>query len=326
MPFRPSNRQLEYAVALAEVGHFGGAARRCHVSQPTLSIQIALLEKQFGTPLFDRAPGRVTPTAVGAHVIATARGILASLDDMVAMAKTGANNLGGLIRLGVAPTFGPYFLPALLPSLHARYPGLEIYIREERPTVLERDVMEGALDCGLGPMPASGHALTFRALCTETIFLGAPKDHRLAGEMSITASQLRGERLLTLGKGHQLFDTVRELAIMSGADLREDYEGTSLDALRQMVFMGMGLSLFPELYARSEFRVEDDLVLLSVDGWEAIRTIGYFWRASNGRAAQFEQLARESEETCASLGLKNGRSGAPKKDLVKVKALANIPD
>jgi LysR family hydrogen peroxide-inducible transcriptional activator len=72
----------------------------------------------------------------------------------------------------------------------------------------------------------------------------------------------------------------------------------------------MGLSLFPELYARSEFRVEDDIALLTVEGWEAIRTVGYFWRASNGRAPQFEQLARESEETCTKLGL---RAGAPKR-------------
>ncbi|TCT08275.1 hydrogen peroxide-inducible genes activator [Aquabacter spiritensis] len=312
MPFRPSHRQLEYVVALAEAGHFGVAARRCHVSQPTLSVQIAQLEQNLGTPLFDRTPGRIVPTAVGARIVATARNVLLELDEIVAVAAGGARNLGGLIRLGVAPTFGPYFFPALLPALHARYPGLELYIREERPALIEREVMEGRLDCGLGPLPASGHALTFRRLCRETIFLGVPKDHRFAlGGPLVPVSALRGERLLTLGRGHQLFESARDLAAASGADMREDYEGTSLDALWQMVLMGMGLSLFPELYALSELGEGDDMVLLRLAGWPARREIGYFWRASNGRAPQFEQLARESDATRVALGLSDCEPAVP---------------
>jgi LysR family hydrogen peroxide-inducible transcriptional activator len=303
MVFRPTHRQLEYAVALAEAGHFGAAARRCHVSQPTLSVQIAQLEAQLGATLFDRTPGRVVPTPVGAQVVEAARAVLLTLDDIVATAASGTRNLGGLIRLGVAPTFGPYFLPNLLPALHAKYPALQIYIKEERPAVILRDVIAGTLDCGLGPAPDSGHAVTFRHLCRETIFLGVPKDHPLAAAGHVDPGALRGERLLTLGRGHHLFERARELAAACGADMREDYEGTSLDALRQMVLMGMGLSLFPELYARSEFRVEDDIALLTLDGWPASRDMGYFWRAGNGRARQFEQLASESEATCTALGL-----------------------
>lgn len=303
MAFRPTHRQLEYAVALAETGHFGAAARRCHVSQPTLSVQIAQLEAQLGATLFDRTPGRVQPTAIGERVIEAARAVLLTLDDIVAVAASGARNLGGLIRLGVAPTFGPYFLPYLLPPLHARYPALQIYIKEERPAAILREVVSGALDCGLGPAPDSGHAVTFRRLCRETIFLGVPKDHPLASIGHVDPQALRGERLLTLGRGHHLFERTRELAAACGADMREDYEGTSLDALRQMVVMGMGMSLFPELYARSEFRMEDDIALLTLDGWPASRDMGYFWRAGNGRAAQFEELARESEAACVGLGL-----------------------
>lgn len=306
MPFRPRHRQLEYVVALAETGHFGAAAKRCHVSQPTLSVQVALLEEQLGTPLFDRTRGRVIPTAVGERIIASARAVLQALDDIVATAATGADNLGGLIRLGVAPTFGPYFLPHLLPVLHRRYPGLQIYIREERPSVIEREVTAGNLDCGLGPQPLSGSVLTFRRLCREAIYLGAAKDHRLADGASVEIAQLKGERLLTLGRGHQLFESARALAAASGAQVREDYEGTSLDALRQMVIMGMGLSLFPELYARSEFRVQDHIALLTVEGWPATRDMGFFWRAGNNRATHFDQLARESEGTCRELGLEPG--------------------
>lgn len=312
MAFRPTHRQLEYAVALAETGHFGTAAKRCHVSQPTLSMQIALLERQLGAALFDRTPGRVVPTAVGGEIVAAGRVVLATLDDMVAAATRGAKNLGGLIRLGVAPTFGPYFLPTLLPALHAKYPGLQLYIKEERPAVVEREVMAGTLDCGLGPAPTSGHALTFRKLCREAIYLGVSKDHPLAKSRIIRPDQLSGQRLLTLGKGHHLFERTRELAAQCGADLGEDYEGTSLDALHQMVLLGMGLSLFPQLYARAELREDEDIVLLQIAGWPASRDMGYFWRAGSGRATQFESLAKESQRTCKTLGLSDEAEPPPK--------------
>ncbi|MFN3548904.1 MAG: hydrogen peroxide-inducible genes activator [Mesorhizobium sp.] len=303
MPFRPSHRQLEYLVALDDERHFGRAARRCHVSQPTLSIQVALLEKQLGATLFDRASGSVEPTPVGRRVVATARSVLASLDDIVTEAKAGASNLGGLIRLGVAPTFGPYFLPRLLPSIHRTYPDLQLYIREDRPTSIERDVLDGVIDCGLGPRPRADR-LVFSALGEESIFLGVPAGHRLEGKDSAGVGDLRGERLLTLGRGHRLFDSVRELAAASGAIFVEDYEGTSLDAIRQMVSIGMGCSLFPELYARSEFGRDNDVVLLRIDGWSAHRTVGYFWRENNGRRRHFETLAAESEAVARALGLR----------------------
>jgi LysR family hydrogen peroxide-inducible transcriptional activator len=302
MPFRPSHRQLEYLVALDDERHFGRAARRCNVSQPTLSIQVALLEKQLGAALFDSMPGAVQPTPVGRRVVATARSVLASLDDIVTEARAGAVNLGGLIRLGVAPTFGPYFLPRLLPTIHRAYPDLQLYIREDRPTSIERDVLDGVVDCGLGPIPRADR-LVFRILCEEGIFLGVPAGHRLEGKGVASVEDLRDERLLTLGRGHRLFDSVRELAAASGAIFVEDYEGTSLDAIRQMVSIGMGCSLFPELYARSEFGRDNDVVLLRIDGWSARRTVGYFWRENNGRRRHFETLAAESETVARALGL-----------------------
>ncbi|MFN3506801.1 MAG: hydrogen peroxide-inducible genes activator [Allorhizobium sp.] len=291
MPFRPSHRQLEYLVTLGETGHFGEAARRCHVSQPTLSVQVALLEKQLGVTLIDRMTGQVVPTPVGVEIIAAAKVILSGLDEIRALATGSKSNLGGAIRLGVAPSFGPYFLPYLLPSLHKQYPELKIYIREDRPRQLEKAVLQGETDCGLGPIPSANDGFTSLQICRERILLGVPKAHRLAAFDTIAAEELRGERLLTLGPGHRLMDEVRRLADMSGAVLAEEYEGSSLDAIRQMVSIEMGLSLFPELYVRSEFAKEDGIKLLTIEGWPGIRDIGFFWRQSSARGSHFEALA-----------------------------------
>jgi LysR family hydrogen peroxide-inducible transcriptional activator len=301
MPYRPTHRQLEYLVALGETGHFGEAARRCNVSQPTLSVQLALLEKQLGATLIDRMPGQVAPTPVGAEIIAAARVVLHGLDEIRALAASSKGNLGGSLRLGVVSSFGPYFLPYLLPRLHSEHRDLKVYIREDRPRLLERAVLEGETDCALGQIPDQEELFSFRHICRERIYLGVPREHPLARLERVPVSALKGERLLTLGPGHRLLDDVRSLATVSGALLTEDYEGSSLDALRQMVSIEMGLSLFPELYVRSEFAKEQNVRLLTLDGWSGERQIGFFWRKSSARGGHFEALARLGEAVAQSL-------------------------
>lgn len=301
MPFRPTHRQLEYLVAVGETGHFGEAARRCHVSQPTLSVQLALLEKQLGTVLIDRSPGRIEPTPAGHAIIATARSVLAGLDEITALARSARGSLGGLIRLGVVPSFGPYFLPYLLPRLHETHRELQLYIREDRPRLLEAAVLGGETDCGLGQEPDDAGAFSFEPICREQIYLAVHRDHPLARFDSVPAAALKGERLLTLGRGHRLLDDVRRLSAQSGAELAEDYEGTSLDALRQMVSIEMGLSLFPELYIRSEFGKDGNLHLIRLEDWPAERIIGFYWRRNSSRASHFAELARLGKDVASRL-------------------------
>lgn len=301
MPFRPSHRQLEYLVTLGETGHFGEAAKRCHVSQPTLSVQVALLEKQLGVTLIDRMPGQVAPTPVGLDIINAAKIILSGLDEITVLAASSKGNLGGAMRLGVAPSFGPYFLPHLLPKLHAQHPDLKLYIREDRPRLLEKAVLQGETNCGLGPIPFEQDDFVSEQICRERIFLGVPKEHPLAQMDSVPMAALKGARMLTLGPGHRLMDEVRKLADMSGAILALEYEGSSLDAIRQMVSIEMGISLFPELYVRSEFSKDDGIKLLNVTDWQGTRDIGFFWRKSSARSSHFQALAKLASQVADQL-------------------------
>jgi len=309
MPFRPSPRQLEYLIALCETGHFGAAARLCHVSQPTLSTQLQLLEEQLGATLIDRSPGRARLTPTGEQVIVLARTALASLDEIVGVSRHSAGQLGGLIRLGVAPTFGPYYLPHLLPHLHGVYPDLEIYIREDRPQALEMTVADGSIDCALAPQPEDRDRLEYRELLIETLHLGMASDHPLAKADQVRADMLAGERMLTLGPGHRLSRSVRALCAESGAILREEYEGTSLDALRQMVSIGMGLSLFPDLYAASEFaRREEQVVLRQIVDWPLKRSVGLYWRKGHVRGAHFGRFGEECRRIADEIGGGRGKA------------------
>lgn len=301
MPFRPTHRQLEYLVAVADRGHFGAAAKACNVSQPSLSAQLKLLEDQLGAPLIERGPGRARPTPTGEAVLPLARSVLALLDDIVAMAGSEAEMLGRLVTLGVAPTFGPYFMPAFLPELHRRYPQLEIYIREERPRDLDQALASGALDCILSPGTNADPRLESAPVCSEKIWLGVPADHALAHAGKVTSASLRGEKVLTLGRGHRLYDETSRLCEGTGAEMREDYEGTSLDALRQMVSIGMGLSLFPDLYARSEFQRGRNVMLREIEDWPMRREIRFSWRRESARRRHFVELAALAAQTAANL-------------------------
>ena len=305
MPYRPTLRQLEYVMAVHDLRHFGRAAEHCGVSQPTLSVQIALIERNIGVPLFERTSAPVVTTPTGEMLARTARLVLVTVDETLDELARQTAALGGTIRLGTPPTFGPYFLPHLLPGLHERYPDLQLYIREDSPADLEAAVAEGALDCGLGPAPERS-GLTFQRIGTETIYLGVPAEHPLAQSASTMAAGLSGERLLALGRGHRLLENVRHLADRSGARIVEDFEGTSLDAIRQMVSMGVGLSLFPELYARAEFREIDNVKLLRIDDWHEYREVGFYWRENSGRERHYVTLAETAIRAARQLGIGEG--------------------
>ena len=308
MRFRASNRQLEYFVAVCDRGHFGAAAKSCNVSQPTLSAQLKLLEEQLGTALVERGKGTARPTPAGASLLPIARNILASLDELSDIAGVMANNLGGRLRIGVASTFGPYFLPHLLPQLRERYPNLEIFIHEDRPPALVIALADRIIDCILTPLPLPDDHFKIVEICEEEIYLGIPADHPVAKIENVTPRMLAGEKLLTLGQAYRLYTNVKALADAANATMREDYEGTSLDAIRQMVSIGMGFSLFPELYVRSEFPKEKSVILRKLKNWPISRTICLAWSKNSIRNNHYLLLAEEVKAVASRLRLReNGQ-------------------
>lgn len=183
------------------------------------------------------------------------------------------------------------------------YPGLQIYVREDNPAAIEGLVADGSLDCGLGPAPE--HAgLVFSRVGRETLYLGVPAVHPLAASTTVSLKSLAGEKLLAVGRGHRLLENVRRLADASGARMIDDFEGTSLDAIRQMVSIGIGLSVFPELYARAEFRANDDATLLEFEDWNEQRDVGLYWREGSGREIHYNSVAEAAYLVAATLGLR----------------------
>ena len=286
----PTLQQLRYLVAVSDTLHFRRAAELTHVTQPTLSGQLRQLEQKLGVQLVERSTARVVLTPIGKEVATRARAVLHEVEEIVELAKHDQNPLGGTIRLGVLPSLGPYLLPHILPDIHHAYPDLKLYVREGVPRTLLTGLDEANLDLLLFPLPASGSDLRSVRLFREPLWIVAPVDHPLAEKDSVDWSDLEGETILSLERGHRLHDQVRELCETFGANLSLEYEGTSLDTLRYMVGMGMGLSFLPALYVRSDVKHDSQVVARQIRSRTPFRIIGMIWRRHTARGEEFKAL------------------------------------
>ena len=287
----PSLQQLRYLVAVADTLHFRRAAETVNVTQPTLSTQLRELELRLGVQLVERTRARVVMTPVGTEIAARARRILREVADIRDLALRAQRPLSGTIRVGVVQSLGSYLLPHLIPDLHDGFPDLRLYVREGLADALIQRLEEGAIDFLFYPLPLVRADLVTVPLFREPLLVVVPREHRLAGATGIRPEDLRGETILTLEPGHRLYEQVRALAEDYEAVLSHDFEGTSLDTIRQMVAMGLGISLLPALYVRSEVARENLVVARPMAGEQPSREIGMVWRQGSARDAEFRDLS-----------------------------------
>lgn len=288
----PNIRQLEYLVAIADTLNFRQAAERTNTTQPTISEQLKALEERLGVQLVERGKSRVLLTLIGEQVVVIARRILRDSNEIRQLTASGGKELAGVLRLGLPPTIGPYLLPLVLPSLHKAFPGLKLYIREELPEVLPRTLEEGSLDVVITLLPVPDADLVSQSLFREPLFLVVGADHPLATRFAVRRADLAGQDVLALGRGHQLHQIVVALCEEFGARLRYEFEGTSLDTLREMVVMGLGVTFLPGLYVRREILADPNLKVLELEGRSLYRHVGIVWRKSSALQTSYEKLAR----------------------------------
>ena len=277
-------RDLKYLVALADAGHFGRAAEKSHVSQPTLSAQIKKLEEQLGVQLVERRPRKVTLTDVGARVVARARRILQDADDISELARESRDPLAGALKVAFIPTLGPYLLPLVTPGIRKQLPKLQLLLYEYQTGSLLERLRGGELDLGVLALGVDVSGLEVLPLHEEAFTLAVPAGHRLAKKSAVRPDDLAGETLLLLEDGHCLRD--QALDVCSRIDVREaeDFRATSLETLRQMVVAGLGVTLLPELATQGPFAQAKNVAIRPFVKPAPRRTIGAVWRRSSTRA------------------------------------------
>ena len=292
-------KDLKYLVALADTGHFGKAAERTFVSQPTLSAQLKKLEEFLGVKLVERQPKNVQLTEVGRLIVARARRMLEQGDEIVALARNNTDPLSGRIRLALIPTVGPYLLPRVMQKIRKALPNLGLMLYEYQTEQLLKKLRDGDIDAGILALPTELDGLESRVLYEESFMLAAPQGHPLADKASIRIQDLKGHALLLLEDGHCLRDQALEVCSRVDVHEVEDFRATSLETLRQMVVAGLGITLLPELAVDSPFGGQRGLVMRPFAKPAPTRVVGAVWRKSSTRTQAIAEICRNIEQAMA---------------------------
>ncbi|HEU4654461.1 MAG TPA: LysR substrate-binding domain-containing protein [Steroidobacteraceae bacterium] len=292
-------RDLRYLVALADTRHFGRAAQRCHVSQPTLSAQIKKLENYLGVQLIERHPRRVALTETGAKIVSLARRMIQESDEIISLARNEHDPLSGRLNVALIPTVGPYLLPLVTRRLRKQLPRLKLMLYEYQTERLLEKLRAGDIDLGVLALPVNLDGLDSRDLYVEPFTLAVPNTSPIAKKPHVKLEDIADETLLLLEDGHCLRD--QALDVCSRIDVREsdDYRATSLETLRQMVAAGLGVTLLPELATRGPFGSGQGLAVKSFSKPVPSRTVGAVWRKSSTRGAALKAVCDVIHDTMA---------------------------
>ena len=292
----PSPQQLRYLAALADLRHFGRAARACAVTQSTLSAGILALERQLDVALLDREAGRrVVFTPVGLRIAELARAALTGLEAVQEAAGSSRMPMAGPLRLGVIPTIGPFLLPRLMPALNKSFPELRLSLSEDLTERLIEKLASGRLDVLLLAMPCLCDSAETLALSRDPFLLALPPGHRLLSHQSIRISELSDEPMLLLEDGHclrdQMLSACRQDPRWGPRERIQNFTATSLHTLVQMVASGLGVTLLPKLAIDGGITNGTGVEVRPIAGEGAWRTLGLAWRPRSPRIADYRAFA-----------------------------------
>jgi LysR family hydrogen peroxide-inducible transcriptional activator len=283
-------KDLRYLVAVADTRHFGQAAARCFVSQPTLSAQLKKLEDYLGVQLVERHPRRIALTEAGSQVVARARRIIEASDEIVALAELQRDPLAGRLRMALLPTIGPYLLPLVAARIRRKLPRIELLLYEYQTGPMLDHLQAGDIDLGILALPVPADGLVERALFDEPFVVAVPEQHALASRKSLKATDLNGETLLLLEDGHCLRDQALDVCARALLHEKQDFRATSLETLRQMVASGGGITLLPLLASSGAYGNARGVVTLPFAKPVPVRHIGALWRKTSARSTAIEAV------------------------------------
>jgi len=284
--------ELRYIVTLSKERHFGRAAEKCFVSQPTLSVAVKKLEGELNVAIFERSKSSVSPTPLGEKIIQQAEKVLAETRILKELAETGKDPLSSPLKVGAIFTIGPYLFPHLVPQVHQQAPQMSLFIEESYTAVLRRQLRDGELDAIIVALPFTEPDVMTRPLYDESFVVVMRKDHELAKLDTIQADMLTEHNLLLLGEGHCFRDQVLELcpALIQQRNnsVGSVTQGSSLETLKYMVATGLGITVLPESAVGNL-----DAKIITTRPFASpapSRTVALAWRASFPRGQAIDLL------------------------------------
>jgi LysR family hydrogen peroxide-inducible transcriptional activator len=299
--------ELRYIVTLSQECHFGRAAEKCFVSQPTLSVAVKKLEDELGVALFERSKGSIVVTELGQRLVEQAKNILDQANVFKDMALLGKDELNSPLKVGAIYTIGPYLFPHLMPKLRLAAPDMPLYIEENYTAVLRKKLKQCELDAIIVALPFNEPDVVTLSLYDEPFMVLLPKDHALSKHQTISSDMLLTDNLLMLGPGHCFRDQVLAACpnILNSIGLPEIEreskqtlitEGSSLETIRHMVASGLGISILPQSAAMKGYYDESLLDVRPFADPVPYRTVALAWRVTFPRPKAIDLLAAATKK------------------------------
>jgi len=238
-------QQLQAFIAVADRGSFRAAAEQLHLSPPALSRRVERLEELLGAKLFNRTTRAVALTSLGRNFLERAR---AALDDLeAAMLDISDLTLArtGLVTVACVPSAALYFLPAVLGSFAARYPGVRLRVVDESSSGVAASVISGEADFGISLAGSRIPELDFEAIHSDPFVLAVRREHRLARRSSVAWRELEGERLIAVARSSGNRQILDHALTRAGIRPAIGLEVNHIATLLGMVEAGLGVATVP---------------------------------------------------------------------------------
>ena len=241
---------------VAETKNITLTAKRLHISQPCISLQIQNLENQYGARLFDRTNKGVTLTKEGEIFYTSVQNVLDILSNVQEQINALSRGQKGLINLGATLTIGEYILPNILAFLYKAHPDVDFKVKMANTESICQDILEKKLHIGLIEGPAPRHKdLNVEKFWEDELVVVLPYFHSWASRQSITLAQLPHERLVTREDGSGT-RKVMEMALkkrgLNPEQLNITMELGSTFAIKQVVAAGLGITIISSLTVSRE--------------------------------------------------------------------------
>lgn len=240
-------RQVRYVLAVAEERSFSRAANRLHLAQPSLSQQIAKLEKMLGVALFHRLPQHVELTDAGQRFVQVAQTLVDLADGLEREMRSYAVGESGKLLVGSLPITGAYVLPHVISAFTRLFPGVELQLIEDTSSRLEQLLVRGKIDVSLLTLPIGDPSIETIPAIHEEIFLALPPQHPLAGCEEIDLAELADQPFILLKEGQGFRTISLRLCEQAGFRPRIVFESSNIQTVQSLVAAGMGISFAPKM-------------------------------------------------------------------------------
>lgn len=263
-------RHLKIFTTVADEGGMSRAAKRLHISQPTVSQAVSELEKYYGVKLFERLSQKIYLTREGELMLSFSRHILDSFEQMEEAMYHAAKNTS--LRIGCSVSVGICLIHDVLEEAKKRMPECEIQVLVSNSSDIERAILSNEVDLGIVEGILKSRDLDITPVCEDELVIVCGKNHWLAQKEKITLDMLEGQAYISRESGSAERNQVERIFEEQGIALKRVFSSTNTEAMKNAVIRGYGIAVFSKKVVEKEWR-EGEIVILPVEGISVTRMI-----------------------------------------------------